>query len=187
MPLPSPSYLTSNHCNWNNVPKECLVIQTLVDDKRVLIWDQVSIKSVDDRKVIHNMIMDYANKNSIVEALALTIPATSGWIVASFNGTAVPGNLAGLVSGKRYFLDLLIDSVKYPISFVATGTETFANINTIITTAIGLAGTTNAFASGDYEITSSGVGAASSVDYVNGNLFLSYRIYYFIEEKLYYM
>jgi len=92
-------------------------------------------------------------------------PALAGY---QSTAAAVAGTAA--VPATTYTATITVDGVAKPVSFLGSAAQTFTNLVSQLSTAVGAAGTV-ALTAGKIVITSATTGAASTVAVANGNLF----------------
>lgn len=170
MPLPNPDYLTDEFFGWDATEESSVVFETNGTTLELVLWNYMDFIT---KSRLHDLIMGYADKNSVAEVAALTgYFSTSGFQVLDFGGTAVAGNSTGLhptdgVTGK-----ITIDGADFFVTTDGTASPTFAdlivNINAVIA-GFGLASIVN----GNLMIESLGVDTNNTfVDVSSGLLWL---------------
>lgn len=155
----SPDFLTSEQTNHNDTQQDSAVVDISGTDRTIIIW---SLMNEGIQRSLFNLIMEYAAKNSVLEAAALPVPSTPGWHRVNFEGSVVAGNPTGFYDTVRtYTTEVVVDGT--PIFVEVPGsTATFAALIVAINADLGAAATA-AIINGNIEITSSTSGIGSSV------------------------
>lgn len=172
MPLPNPDYLTPEPFYWDGqvFPSALLTSDGSVTGiKRIIRWG--ALDSI-DRKIVHELIMQYATRQSLSETLALTVTTGEAFHVINYNGQLSGGLNAGLNTGVTYEAQINVNGTINQISILGVATDTITDVITKINAQL-----TGAIASvnSDFnlEISTTGKGNTQNVVISVQNLFLA--------------
>ncbi|MGI0075783.1 MAG: hypothetical protein ACREAU_00060 [Nitrosopumilaceae archaeon] len=155
----SPTFLTTEFAFHNGTTQPSALISVVGTTRTFIMWNFMNVAT---QRIIFDLIMEYAIKNGLVEATALPVPATAGWHRVNFEGSVVGANPTGLDPTRIYTSNIVVDGTPIPISILGSAALTFTTLIAEINADLGAAATA-AIVNGNIEITSSVVGAASSV------------------------
>ena len=178
MPLPSPDYLASAYYNWNGNQFDSVLVDATFGGspatalgRRDIRWD--SLNNI-DKEVVHNLIMDYASRNALSEANALTLTTAAGFHTVDFSPNAIGGLATGLANHSTTYTFLLSadGGTAQQISVVGSAAQTYTDLLTALGTALP-ATVTASLVGGNLEFTRATAGAGLTVEVLDQNLFRS--------------
>ncbi len=174
MPLPNPTYLTIELFDWNEFSTPAVLVVndiTILGTKRTIRWDACDVY---DKKMVHDLIMGYATVTGLTEATALTgfIPAPAYQIINYHNSIVASNPVTGLVNGKTYTAYAVVNGVEIPISIVASGTDTYAQLLGKLQTSLGVNATIQII-NGNFEVQTPASGLGQIVEIFDHDLFVS--------------